>query len=279
MLRFALAAACALPLAACGPTAQVTRDAGPEVSCLTRPGCSFNGAPLYVIPQAVRIEGRPYEFFPTAEPLEFTDARGARWLAPQRTLTDGASVPQIFTGIVGAPTSPQFVNAAAMHDAYCGIGNEDGPKYHSAPWEDVHRMFYNGLITGGARPVIARIMFAAVWLGGPRWDVPGTPARLSTKGTEGEPYDGARSLDRVPVWRLQQAMRRAKRFIETEDPNLPELIAFLRAEETRMLEEYPEHPVIPEGSYGSDADHEGVEIPEGDFGEPALGADGGPTAL
>ena len=129
-------------------------------------GCTFSQSPLRVLPEPVELPKRPYKFFPTAGQLNFVDAQGKNWVAPPRTLTDGASIPKIFVAIVGDPTAPEFINAAAVHDAYCGVGNETGTMFHRAKWEDVHVMFYDGLIVGGTPEIRAKIMFAAVWLGG-----------------------------------------------------------------------------------------------------------------
>ncbi len=143
MRKLAFLSACALALAGCDPTtyiAQSSRAEAPEISCLTQPqgGCSFSQSPLRVLDEPVELPRRPYKFFPTADPLNFVDAQGKSWNAPPRTLTDGASIPKIFISIVGDPTSPEYINAAAVHDAYCGVGNERGPMYHRANWEDVH---------------------------------------------------------------------------------------------------------------------------------------------
>ena len=46
------------------------------------------------------------------------------------------------------------------------------------PWPEVHRMFYEGLLVGGTPVARAQLMYAAVWLGGPRWTV--KPSRQFT---------------------------------------------------------------------------------------------------
>lgn len=246
MKRIALLLAGAWALAACDPATILRQSEGvdaPEISCLTVPGggCAFDQSPLRVLPEPVTIAKRAYTFYPTASTLNFVDARGQTWVAPARTLTDGASVPPIFVKVVGDPTSPEFINAAAMHDAYCGIGNEKGPRFQRARWEDVHRMFYDGLIVGGAKPITAKVMFAAVWMGGPRWPAPrGT---VSTQGPAAPVASGyVQTLDHVPVTERQTRMRAAKRYIERENPPLPKLIAFLQAQERAMLRAYPLSP-------------------------------------
>lgn len=68
----------------------------------------------------------------------------------------------------------KFLKAAVVHDAYCQDINEDRcPKqYRTTPWREVHRMFYEGCLVGHTPELRAKIMFAAVWLFGPRWDDP-----------------------------------------------------------------------------------------------------------
>lgn len=252
MLRHGLFCLAALSLTACGPTA-ATRTSGssePEISCLTQPGCSFDQSPVRVLDEPVRLPNRAYTFFPVAEPLNFVDAKGNQWVAPARTLTDGASIPKIFTAIVGEPTSPEYVNAAAVHDAYCGVGNEKGPMFHRADWEDVHLMFYDGLIVGGTRPTRAKIMFAAVWLGGPRWPDGGGGGVVSTQGVEIiEPDRYAHPLAAVPQARLEEAMRQSIRHINRNDPNLPELVDYLWWLQREMLKEVAGNQEPDRGEY------------------------------
>lgn len=240
MRNIALLSASIMALAACDPTtfiAQSSRADAPEISCLTQPqgGCTFSQAPLRVLNEPVELPKRPYVFFPTAEPLNFVDAKGAGWIAPARTLTDGASIPRLFVSIVGDPTSPEYINAAAVHDAYCGVGNEAGPNFHRARWEDVHVMFYDGLIVGGTSEIRAKIMFAAVWLGGPRWKAP-VGAVVSTQGqVDAQQVSFVNPLDGVSDGLKKAAMRKAKAYIERRRPPLPALIAYLRLLEREMI--------------------------------------------
>ncbi|KUF12186.1 DUF1353 domain-containing protein [Pseudoponticoccus marisrubri] len=253
MRHFAFLSVSLMALAACDPVAILRgTDAvdEPEISCLTQPGCYFDQAPVRVVPREVIIPRRPYKFFPTAQPLTFSDSRGRTWVAPAGTLTDGASIPRIFVSIVGDPTSPEFISAAAVHDAYCGIGNEEAPNFQKARWEHVHIMFYDGLIEGGTNEFVAKLMFAAVWLGGPRWAYSDQDMVVSTQGQrEAYPIGGGgsyvRRLDHVPVGELQNAMRSTKRYIETSRPTLPQLLAFLRMQEDILLERFPVSPHEP----------------------------------
>lgn len=236
MRRIVLSAVCLLVLAACDPVAILSLAEEvdePELSCATRPtpGCAFDQSPLRVLPEPVELPKRAYTFFPTANALRFVDSRGKTWVAPRRTLTDGASIPPIFISIVGDPTSPEFINAAAVHDAYCGVGNELGDNFHNGRWEDVHRMFYDGLVAGGTDHTRAKLMFAAVWLGGPRWET-------------------TRDLSHIPVTRKQKAMRQAKAYIEEQQPNLNQLLLYLERLERQMTAEFPLKGAYGESSYG-----------------------------
>jgi Protein of unknown function (DUF1353) len=183
--------------------------------------CRFDNTPLRLRPETVRIKGRLYDFNRLSASLQFTDGEGRRWLAPEETLTDGASIPAVFVPMIGIPREPEFANAAALHDAYCGIGNETGPVYHAKSWQEVHRLLYDALVAGGTDQTKAKIMFAAVWLGGPRW------------------YEDRRSDWTVaavsPGIRIE-AMRRTMAMIRRTQPELPELIDFLLIVERDMLD-------------------------------------------
>lgn len=211
------------------PHATAARLAEGPRDCSAVPGtCAFANAPLRLAPQRIDIPGRPYPFHRTARALDFVDGAGRRWTAPAATLTDGASIPLIFVPIVGSPRTAEFAAAAALHDALCGIGNEDGPVWHGAPWPEVHRMFYDTLITGGTPEVKAKVMFAAVWLGGPRW-------HPVTKAADTR-------LDRLPPPLRRETMARVKAHIERENPPMARLLPYLQRVEHEMLD-----AAFPEG--------------------------------
>ncbi len=181
--------------------------------------CYVRNAPVKLLAQPVRLASRRAIFFPTAEPLVFVTRSGEPWIAPERTLTDGASIPPIFVPLVGNPDTPEFAVAAALHDAYCGIGNEQGDAWHAATWQRVHIMFHDALISGGTPDLKAKVMFAAVWLGGPRWD------------------DPFRSLDGIAADKMQKVLADAIRYIDRTQPDLPELVLYLERRERELLAE------------------------------------------
>lgn len=197
------------------------------------PECRFENSPVKLVPEPVRLPRRSLVFYPTAEPLVFVDGRGRDWVAPERTLTDGASIPQMFISIIGMPTSREFANAAVVHDAYCGVGNEEGSKFHTAPWREVHRMFYDALRVGGTPEPKAKVMYAAVYLAGPRWpdgDVEMSNApRLSSRGSlaalaQREDVSPERYLSQPELRRI---MRQTRELIETAQPSLSQVEAFI----------------------------------------------------
>jgi len=212
----------AVTLAACVPTSQdlATQKVSVAEECVTGK-CRFHNAPLQLQPDTVRIRGRLYDFNRLAATLQFTDGVGQDWEAPKTTLTDGASIPPIFVPIIGFPREPQFEKAAALHDAYCGIGNEDGPVYHGKTWQEVHRLLYDALVADGTPPLKAKIMFAAVWLGGPRWYPNG--------GTDS-------TIENLSPTAKQAAMIKTMTYIGAKNPDMEQLIAFMIAREREMLD-------------------------------------------
>lgn len=263
MTRYKMAAGLLLALTACTPTMQDVNEVRTlsDVNCTTRPTCSYENSPLQVDrSRPVTLPKRPYTFYPVVETLHFRDAQNREWLAPSGTLTDGASIPAIFVSIVGNPTAPEYVNAGAVHDAYCGVGNEGGAMYHNGRWQDVHRMFYDALVAGGTAKPRAQVMFAAVWLGGPRWNY-------------------YYSMAAVPPPAMQQAMRDAKSYVEKNDPTLSELILYLERLEKRIIRQYPNifpslNPDNERPGGGEGRSEQDIEIdyePEGEIeGEPEV---------
>lgn len=104
-------------------------------------------------------------------PFVFTDCDNHEWTAPALTITDGASIPTFFLSLIGDRYDHRWRGAALVHDAYCQDDNSAGASYHQAPWRSVHRMFYAACLAGKTPRRKALIMYAAVYLGGPRWPV------------------------------------------------------------------------------------------------------------
>lgn len=118
---------------------------------------SFPNRPLH-LRDLVPPDGRR---FVLEDDFAYVDRKGVQWLAPTNLLTDGASIPSIFWSVIGGPWDGLYREAAVVHDAYCCA--------QTAPWQDVHRMFYEAMRCSGVAWVQAKTMFYAVWVGGPRW--------------------------------------------------------------------------------------------------------------
>ena len=239
--------------------------------------CAFANAPLKLASQIINLPDRPYPFKPLADDLRFVDATGRVWIAPEGILTDGASIPPIFTKIVGDPNRAEYRNAAAIHDSYCGIGNEDTPYFHTRNWQDTHRMFYEALRVGGTPDTRAKVLFSAVYMGGPRWSltrphptVSTSGEVISTQGTDSYPGHDRDDLANVPTEELQAALGRVVAEIERSDPSLPEIEALVERE-VRVLQVVNAPAHVPSGGY----DHDGDDYGYGDdaYGDDAYGDD------
>jgi hypothetical protein len=96
------------------------------------------------------------------QPFNYIDSHNVSWPVPAGTIVDGASIPQAFWSIIGSPYTGKYREASVIHDYYC--------EAHSRHWKAVHKVFYDGMLARGVSPVQARVMYAAVYRFGPRWD-------------------------------------------------------------------------------------------------------------
>jgi len=106
------------------------------------------------------------------ETVTYTDPFNRTWDAPEGWVVDGSSIPRVFWTIVASPYVGKHRNASVFHDVACDR--------KEAPWQDVHTMYYNACRLGGVGNAKAKLMFAAVWMGGPRWELPSEPSDLPT---------------------------------------------------------------------------------------------------
>ena len=113
--------------------------------------------------------------YDTPYDIKYTDPSGKVWTAPKGTITDGASIPEKLSSIFGGKLNPTHLNAAIVHDAYCGIANKGQANYCKETWQNTHRMFYQACLKNGKDKLSAGTMYAGVRLGGPRWDENGSP--------------------------------------------------------------------------------------------------------
>jgi len=114
-------------------------------------------------------------YFDTPVDIKYLGPDGKVWKAPAGTITDGASIPNVFTRFFGGKLSEKHLFAAIVHDAYCAEANKGNPPFQTESWEDTHHMFYYACISNGRSITKASTMYAAVRLGGPRWSFNGEP--------------------------------------------------------------------------------------------------------
>lgn len=107
------------------------------------------------------------------EDFVYTDAATTKWTAAKSSKVDGASIPQVFWSLIGGPFEGQYRNASIVHDTEC-----TAPYKHR--WQDVHEMFYSASRAGGVGWLKAKVMFAAVYHFGPRWEWKGEEATKRT---------------------------------------------------------------------------------------------------
>lgn len=95
------------------------------------------------------------------EEFYYIDSTGEGWKADAGNKTDGASIPGWAQSSIGQPFDPRFIRAAVIHDHYCDRNVKS--------WLRTHWVFYDALLTSGVSSRKAKLMYAAVLLGGPKW--------------------------------------------------------------------------------------------------------------
>ncbi|WP_457097667.1 DUF1353 domain-containing protein [Lysobacter sp. P5_B9] len=96
------------------------------------------------------------------EPFSFIDATGDRWTAPAGSIVDGASIPQFAWAIIGGPFEGKYREASVIHDVACD--------QKLRPWQQVHKAFYHAMLANEVNTQKAKVMYAAVYHFGPRWE-------------------------------------------------------------------------------------------------------------
>ncbi|QTD56941.1 DUF1353 domain-containing protein [Parasphingorhabdus cellanae] len=93
----------------------------------------------------------------------FVDKAQRVWSVPANVRVDGASIPKFAWSILGSPFVGRYRKASVVHDWYCDIRTRE--------WKATHRMFYEAMRASKVSGAKARIMYAAVYYAGPRWDI------------------------------------------------------------------------------------------------------------
>lgn len=119
---------------------------------------------------AARYEGNPSVRFlndgrnvELLQPLAFIDPAETRWAVPAGAVVDGASIPRFLWPVVGGPFEGNYRDASIIHDWFCDK--------RTRTWQATHRVFFEAMLASAVSFVKAKIMYAAVYWGGPRWDV------------------------------------------------------------------------------------------------------------
>ena len=112
---------------------------------------------LELEPDGCEVDGKCF----TKQALRYTDPNNLVWEAKKGLETDGASIPLWAQPFVGKPYDQSYLKAAVVHDHYCDR--------HVRSWRSTHRVFYHMLKDLGVPTAKAKVMYYAVFIGGPKW--------------------------------------------------------------------------------------------------------------
>ncbi len=107
----------------------------------------------------------------------YTDPKGREWEVEAPHDSDGASIPKLFWPSLGGPLTGPHREAAIVHDYYCRKFRTFWPEEYKRDWKEVHRAFYYAMRARGVSEKSAKLMFAAVFHFGPRWEWDGKNVR------------------------------------------------------------------------------------------------------
>ena len=147
------------------------------------------------------------------EPFSYTDPKGKKWSVPVGSVINGASIPPSLWSLVGSPYTGNYRRASVIHDYYCGTKSET--------WQDVHRMFYYAMIAGGVDTIQAKVFYAAVYGGGPRWKA------IVSKNLEG---NEEKTIVPVRTTVSSSALEKTNTWIRSTNPSLEDIERHLDTE-------------------------------------------------
>lgn len=129
--------------------------------CLVAKGADNNGHYEGEVVASWEEDGRQMRL---RENFYYIDPMGEVWEAPSGSIVDGASIPSFAWSIIGGPFEGKYRNASVIHDVACVTKERT--------WAATHLAFYNAMLASGVSRTKAKIMYAAVYHGGPRWREP-----------------------------------------------------------------------------------------------------------
>jgi len=141
------------------------------------------------------------------QPFAYIDPKSKRWDVPKDTIIDGASIPRIFWTAIGSPFTGPYLKASVVHDHFCVVRSE--------PWKAVHRMFYDAMLAGGTPRKQAKVMYYAVYVGGPRWET----VVYKNHPPRAFPKPGDKDEVKLDNWDISFNEAVAQRDIQTIDEN------------------------------------------------------------
>lgn len=145
--------------------------------------------------------------------FKFKDSDGKVWTAPRGTIINGASIPAALWTF-GPPYIGGYRFASVVHDHYCVTQTET--------WQATHFMFYEACRAGGVGLLKSKAMYAAVYIGGPRWKMKkrGLFGRV-LKETEDDAFE---SLEAAPQPDMDpEKFEALQAWIESDDPDISKI--------------------------------------------------------
>lgn len=150
-----------------------------------------------------------------ANEVAYIDPKGRKWKAPIGYVSNGASIPQLFYTPVGGPLSGNYRDAALIHDYYCEKWKVLWPDKFHRDWREVHRTFYYAMRARGVSSAKAKLMYAAVFIAGPRW--------TWQNGKVRELNLVERALNMYAVPETKKMAQQAEQYIKQNDPTLDQI--------------------------------------------------------
>ena len=95
-------------------------------------------------------------------PFDFIDPSGFTWSVGRGNIVDGTCLPALAWSLMREPFDDKYREASVIHDVACH--DKDGD------WEAADGAFYYALLASGVDKPLARLLYAAVYHLGQRWD-------------------------------------------------------------------------------------------------------------